>query len=107
MPKMINIVSTGLQRPSRLADKPQTAKWVSNVFTILSLAVIIACQVFKHPQTLFTRVNQHIQDININSNVTISHFGHMVFAENQQQNKTYNFNKILSLPEKVISYWWC
>ena len=61
------------------------------IFAVFPLSLIRMCEVIKLPQIFLTRSNQHIQDIDHKSYGTIDHFGHMVFAANQEQNMTYNF----------------
>ena len=55
---MIDIVSTGLSRSVRLANKP---KQKYGLFAKFSLAVIGAYDVDKNPHTYLTISNQHIQ----------------------------------------------
>ena len=86
--KMIYLASTGLRGYSRLDNK---SKQKYGLFAKFSLAVIGACEVAKNPHILLTRANQHIQEINRHFHVTLNHFGLMVFAYNQEQNRSSTF----------------
>ena len=72
-------------RFARLADK---SKQKYGLFAKFSLAVIGACGVSKTPHIFLTRSNQYIPEINIHFDGNLSHFGPMVFAENQELNKS-------------------
>ena len=50
------------------------------------MAVIGACEVAKNPQIFLTRANQRIQEINRYFDVTLNHFGPILFVANQGQN---------------------
>ena len=58
MPKMVNIVSTGLRRSYGLNHKPQNKY---GLFAKLSILAVGACEVARNPQISLTRSNQHIQ----------------------------------------------
>ena len=81
---MIDIVSTGLSRSVRLANKP---KQKYGLFAKFSLALIGACEVANNSHIFLTRVNQHIQEINRHFDGTLNHFGLMKFAANQEKKK--------------------
>ena len=87
MPNMNNLSSTGLSRSSSLGNK-----FLFDKFPIL---VIGSCDVDITPHIFLTRENQDIQEINIHFDGKLNHFGPMVFAENQEQNWSYNFKDVL------------
>ena len=53
-----------------------------------------------NPHIFITRKNQNIQEINRHFDVTLNHFGPMVFAANQEQNESYTFKDIFLQPDK-------
>ena len=77
IPKIINLASNGLRRYPGIADKQKSIKFRFILFTIFFLGLI------GNLQTFLKISNQNIQDINRKFDVTINHFGHMVFAANQ------------------------
>ena len=96
-PKIINLTSAGLGRYYRLTNKP---KQKYGLFARLSLAGVGLCDMDKNPHIFITRENQHIQIINGHFDIALNHFGPLVFAENQEQNESYTFRKILLQPDK-------
>ena len=54
----------------------------------------------KKHQIFLTRSNQHIQEIIRHFDGTLHNYGHMVFAENQEQNKSHTFKEMLLQSEK-------
>ena len=53
-----------------------------------------------NPDIFLTRENQHIQEINKHFDGILNNYGPMVFAVNQEQNKSYKFKDMLLQPEK-------
>ena len=83
IPKLIDMVSTGLRKSSRLTNKTNQKYGLCAKFR---LSVIGACKLAKNPGIFLTRANQHIQEINKQFDGTLNNFGPMLFAENQEQN---------------------
>ena len=83
MPKMIDLESTKFSRSKILDNNP---KQKYGFFSKFSLAVIGTCEVAKNPHIFLTRKNQHIQEINIQFDGTLNHFGPMIFSANQELN---------------------
>ena len=54
----------------------------------------------KNPQIFLTIAIKQIQEINRHFDLTLNHFGPMVFAENKEQNESYTFKDMLLQPEK-------
>ena len=57
IPNIIDLVSTGLRRAARLANKP---KQKYGLFAKFYLSVIVSCEVDKNPHIFLTRSYQHI-----------------------------------------------
>ena len=97
IPKTIDIASTGCSISAKLDNKPRQKY---GLFDKLSLLVIGVCELANNPHIFITRANQHIQEINRHFDVTLYHFCPMVFSENQEQNKSYNFKDMLLQPSR-------
>ena len=97
MHKMIDLVSTSVRIHYRLDNKP---KQKYGLFAKFLLSVIGACKVAKNPHIFLTRENQHCQEINRQFDGTLYNFGPMLFAANQEQNKSYTFKVIFLQPYK-------
>ena len=95
--KIIDVESTGLRVYTRLDNKPRKKY---GVFAKFLLVVNLVCEMAKNPHIFITRANQHTQEINRHFDGTLNHYGPMVFAENQEQNKSYTFKDALLQPDK-------
>ena len=71
IPNIIDMISTGIKRSSRLANKP---KQKCVLFAKFSLAVIGSCGLAKNHQI------QHIQETNRNFYGTLNHFVPIIFV---------------------------
>ena len=98
MTKIINLASTGIQKLPRMSQKARQQSNIFGLFVILSLALIRTFEAITRPNIFLMRANKHIQKINQQFDVTLNHFGNMIFVANQQQNKTYKFKEMLLQP---------
>ena len=89
------MASTGIMISSSLATK---LKQEYGLFDKFSLTVVLACYMDKNPRVFLTRTNQHIQEVNRHFDRNPNCFGPMVFAANQDINKSYTFKDILLQP---------
>ena len=70
------------------------------LFHRLSLSLVGACEMSLNPHIFLSRAKKHIQEINRHLNGTLNIFGTMVFAANQEQNRSYIFKDMLLQPYK-------
>ena len=89
------MASTGIMISSRLATK---LKQEYGLFDKFSLTVVLERYMDKNPRVFLTRTNQHIQEVNRHFDRNPNCFGPMIFAANQDINKSYTFKDILLQP---------
>ena len=93
--KIIDLAWTGLRISARLDNK---TKQIYGLFAKFLLSVIGVYEVEKNPHIFLTIANKHIQKMNVQFDGTLNYYGTMVFASNQEQNKSYTFQYLLLQP---------
>ena len=53
-----------------------------------------------NPHIFLIISNQHIQEISRNFDGNLNHYGYTVFVENQEQNESFTFQKMLLQPDR-------
>eukprot|EP00957_Ditylum_brightwellii_P007000 530024-Ditylum_brightwellii.AAC.1 len=105
MPTMLDLLSAGLRRSPRLAQKAveSTDKPVCSTFGLVTMllgaSAIFWTGLHAMPATIQQRWVLHTEVVTSLFDETINEFHPMPFAVNQQQNETYTYRDMLKQPD--------